>query len=132
MHCLVTGGGGFLGSAIVQQLLAQGHQVRTYQRQRYPSLESQNVEQFQAALAQQPVPAANSPDLAAVALRPHLIWGPGDPHLVPRILARARSGRLSLIGKRSNLVDSTYIDNAAHAHLLAAQKLSPSAPCAGK
>ncbi len=66
------------------------------------------------AIAERLVLAANSAELATVALRPHLIWGPGDPHLVPRILARARSGRLSMIGKKKNLVDSTYIDNAAH------------------
>ena len=51
------------------------------------------------AIAEQLVLAANSPTLATIALRPHLIWGPGDPHLVPRILARARAGRLSMIGK---------------------------------
>ena len=84
------------------------------------------------ALAEQLVLAANSPDLATIALRPHLIWGPGDPHLVPRILARARAGRLRLIGNRNNLVDSTYIDNAAHAHLLAAERLAPGSACAGK
>ena len=225
MNCLVTGGGGFLGLAIVKQLLAKNHSVRTYQRNLYPALTALNVEQIQAdlsdvsaltaatknidllfhvaakpgvwgsyadfhtpnvvgtqnvlaacrsagvprliftsspsvvfngrdenqitesapypkrylahypktkAIAEQLVLAANSPNLSTIALRPHLIWGPGDPHLVPRILARARSGRLSMIGKRNNLVDSTYIDNAAHAHLLAAQHLAPSAPCAGK
>ena len=67
--------------------------------------------------------AANGPDLATVALRPHLIWGPGDNHLIPRIVARARAGRLRRIGRRPNLVDSIYIDNAADAHLLAADRL---------
>ncbi len=79
--------------------------------------------------------AANSAKgggLATVALRPHLIWGPGDPHLVPRILGRARIGRLSMIGNRENLFDSTYIDNAAHAHVLAVDHLAAGAPCAGK
>ncbi len=84
------------------------------------------------ALAEQRVLAANGPDLATVALRPHLIWGPGDPHLAPRILARARAGRLRLVGRRANRVDSTYIDNAAHAHLLAADRLRPGARCAGR
>ena len=59
--------------------------------------------------------AANGPDLATVALRPHLIWGPGDPHLVPRVLARAREGKLRRIGSRPVRVDVTYIDNAADA-----------------
>jgi 2-alkyl-3-oxoalkanoate reductase len=225
MNCLVTGGGGFLGLAIVKQLLERGHKVRTFQRGRYAALDALNVESIQGdladvqalttaaknidilfhvaakpgvwgtyadfhvpnvvgtqnvlaacraagvprliftsspsvvfsgsdenqitestpypkrylahypktkAIAEKLVLAANSPTLATVALRPHLIWGPNDPHLVPRILARARIGRLSMIGNRKNLVDSTYIDNAALAHLLAAEHLAPSAPCAGK
>lgn len=84
------------------------------------------------ALAEQMVLDANSDSLATVALRPHLIWGPGDPHLVPRIIERARVGRLRLVGKQNNLVDSTYIDNAALAHVLAAKALVPDASCAGK
>jgi len=84
------------------------------------------------ALAEQMVLNANSDSLATVALRPHLIWGPGDPHLVPRIVERARAGRLRLVGKQNNLVDSTYIDNAALAHVLTAEALAPEANCAGK
>ena len=53
------------------------------------------------AKAEQAVLAANGPELATVALRPHLIWGPGDPHLIPRILARAREGKLRRIGSLS-------------------------------
>lgn len=84
------------------------------------------------ATAEQMVLQANGDSLATVALRPHLIWGPGDPHLVPRILDRARRGRLRLLGTKRNLVDSTYIDNAAEAHVLAVDRLSASAACAGK
>ncbi|MEE8233942.1 MAG: NAD-dependent epimerase/dehydratase family protein [Gammaproteobacteria bacterium] len=84
------------------------------------------------ALAEQMVLDANSDALVTIALRPHLIWGPGDPHLVPRIIERARDGRLRLVGKQNNLVDSTYIDNAALAHVLAAETLAPDASCAGK
>lgn len=84
------------------------------------------------ALAEQMVLEANNETLATVALRPHLIWGPGDPHLAPRIIERAKTGRLRLVGKQNNLVDSTYIDNAALAHILAAEALAPSAICAGK
>ena len=84
------------------------------------------------ALAEQSVLAANNQELSTIALRPHLIWGPGDPHLVPRVLSRARNKRLALLGDGSNQVDSTYVDNAAHAHLLALDKLSPVAPCAGQ
>ncbi len=225
MNYLVTGGGGFLGSAVVRQLLERGHHVRTFQRGEYPELAAMGVEAIRGdladaeklhsaaagmeavfhvaakpgvwgtykdfhvpnvvgtqnviaackaanvgrliftsspsvvfdgsdesnitesapypkrylahypktkAMAEKLVLAANCETLATVSLRPHLIWGPGDPHLVPRILARARSGRLSMIGKKKNLVDSTYIDNAALAHVLAGERLAPNAPCAGK
>ncbi|MBI5209968.1 MAG: NAD-dependent epimerase/dehydratase family protein [Elusimicrobia bacterium] len=225
MRALVTGGGGFLGKAIVTRLLARGDSVRSVARGSYPELASLGVSVvrgdiadpaslaeaaagvdvvFHAAakagvwgdpaeyhrsnvagtrnvlaacrergvrrlvytsspsvvfdgrdqegidesapyperhLASYPatkaeaerlVLAADGPDLATVALRPHLIWGPGDNHLVPRIVARAREGRLLKLGGPPRKVDSTYIDNAADAHLLAADRLAPGAPPAGK
>ena len=84
------------------------------------------------ATAERRILAANDKRLATVALRPHLIWGPGDTHLVPGILARGRAGRLRRIGKARNLVDFTYVENAAQAHLLAAARLSPGSPIAGR
>jgi nucleoside-diphosphate-sugar epimerase len=75
------------------------------------------------ACAEQAVLAANSDTLRTCALRPHLIWGPGDTHLVPRLLARARTGRLRRVGEGANLVDITYVENAAEAHLQAADAL---------
>lgn len=225
MKVLVTGGGGFLGCAIVRQLLKRGDAVRSYSRGAYPELTRLGVEQLQGdladrnalikaaqgceciyhvaakagiwgnyhvfhqanvagtenvlgacrqhgikrlvytsspsvvfdgrdvaggdeslpypahfeahyphtkALAEQLVLAANAPDLATVALRPHLIWGPGDNHLVPRIVAKARAGRLRRIGNRPCLVDTVYVDNAARAHLLAADRLVPGSAIAGK
>ncbi|MCG9696421.1 2-alkyl-3-oxoalkanoate reductase [Shewanella sp. Isolate11] len=84
------------------------------------------------ALAEQKVIAANSQALRTVSLRPHLIWGPNDPHLVPRVLDRARRKRLKLVGKQDKLVDTIYVDNAAYAHILAAVELSkPESRCAG-
>jgi nucleoside-diphosphate-sugar epimerase len=226
MRALVTGGGGFLGGAIVRLLRQQGREVRSFTRSAYPWLDELGVEQslgdladaaaveraaagvdvvfhvaakagvwgrredffatnvtgteniiaacrklgvsrlvytstpsvvhgggdlegadesvpypkeFDApypetkAIAEKAVLAANGPDLATVALRPHLIWGPGDPHLIPRVIARAREGKLRRIGSRPVKVDVTYIDNAAEAHLLAARSLSDStSPAAGK
>lgn len=225
MNVLVTGGGGFLGRAIVQRLRERGDRVRSLARNLYPELEALGVTQVRGDLAdagtvsaaaagcelvfhvaakagvwgdyqdyyranvvgtanviaacrahgidrlvytsspsvvfdgkdmegvdesvpypahfeahyprtkaeaEQLVLAANGPMLATTALRPHLIWGPGDNHLVPRILDRGRRGRLRRIGNRPNLVDTLYIDNAADAHLQAADALAVGSPVAGK
>lgn len=225
MKVLVTGGAGFLGSAISRRLLERGDEVRAFQRSAAPELEQAGAEIVQGdisdaasvreaasgcelvvhtaakagvwgpseafdaaniegtrnvvdacrsnginrlvytsspsaifsagdednvdesapypehfladyprtkAAAEKIVMGANDAGLATVSLRPHLIWGPGDPHLVPRIVDRARRGRLRLLGKRKNLVDSTYIDNAAEAHILAIDRIQPGAACAGK
>ena len=225
MNALVTGGGGFLGGAIVRRLRDRGDAVHSLSRGRYPALDALGVIQHQGdladplvvsraaagcdivfhvaakagvggryrdyhranvlgtsnvltacrhhgiarlvytsspsvvftgrdmvgvdesvpypshyeadypqtkAIAERMVLQANGPLLATVALRPHLIWGPGDNHLIPRILARARAGRLRRIGTESKLIDSVYIDDAAEAHLLAADRLAPASPIAGK
>jgi nucleoside-diphosphate-sugar epimerase len=225
MKALVTGGGGFLGGAIVRRLVERGWSVRAFQRGHYPQLEALGVEQIRGdiadpevvdgavadcaivfhaaakvdqwgasppfyrtnvvgtenvlaamrrhgvpklvftstpsvvhsggdlagvdesepypehigaayprtkAMAEMTVLAANDGKLATVALRPRLIWGPGDTNLVAQLVERARSGRLRLVGDGTNLVDTTYIDNAADAHLLAADRLAPGAPCAGR
>jgi nucleoside-diphosphate-sugar epimerase len=76
------------------------------------------------AIAEREVLAANSPELHTVALRPHLIWGVGDPHLVPRLLARAHAGRLRIVGSGRNRVDMVHIENAVDAHLQAEQALA--------
>ncbi len=225
MKALVTGGGGFLGGAIVRLLRQRGDSVRSLTRSNYPWLDELGVEQclgdltdtaaveqavagcdivfhvaakagvwgrkrdyfdtnvtgtenviaacrkfgvrklvytstpsvvhsnsdienaneslpyprhFDAyypeskAIAEKAVIAANGPNLATVSLRPHLIFGPGDPHLIPRILQRAREGKLRRIGSRSVKVDVTYIDNAADAHINAANRLDVGSICAGK
>ena len=215
MKILVTGGGGFLGSAICRQLLARGHEVIAYQRSASDELEksgcqvvrgditdasllnsttkgvdavihtaakaglsvryddffrpnvtgTENIinaclknkvpklvftsspsvthtdgdieggdeslpyaEHYSSpypatkALAEQLVIAAHCSELHTVSLRPHLIWGPGDNHLLPNLLKRASSGKLRLPGPEK-LIDTVYIDNAAEAHLLALGKL---------
>ena len=225
MKALVTGGGGFLGSAIIRKLLDRGDHVLSLSRRYYASLEALRVEQvrgdvadakvvrkaadgcdivfhvaakagiwgraddyertnvsgtenvIQACLAlgierlvytsspsvvfagvdqegvdeSEPYPDhylahyprtkaaaerrvrdANGDRLATVTLRPHLIWGPGDNHLVPRIIARARAGKLKLVGKTPKRVDSVYIDDAADAHLLAADRLETGTDIAGQ
>jgi len=84
-----------------------------YYRAHYPATK---------ALAEQMVMAANSAELRTVSLRPHLIWGPGDNHLLPSLLARAKGTKLKLPGPEK-LIDTVYIDNAADAHLLALDRL---------
>ena len=84
------------------------------------------------AIAEREVLAASDASLAVVALRPRLIWGPGDVQLLPRLVERARAGRLRIVGSGDNLVDTTYIDNATQAHFDAFERLAPGAACAGK
>ena len=83
------------------------------------------------ALAEQEVLAANCEALATVAIRPHLVWGPGDTSMMPRVLAKARQGRVRLIGAPQP-VDTLYIDNAVAAHLAAHDRLQFGAPPAGR
>lgn len=83
--------------------------------------------------AEKLVLAANGREgLATVALRPHLIVGPDDPHLLPRIVARAQAGKLAIVGDGRNEVSLTWVGNAVDAHLAAADRLEARAPHAGK
>ena len=225
MKILVTGGGGFLGKAIVRQLLERGDEVRIVARSDYPEVREMGAETHQGdlgesgvateaasgcdviihtaakagvwgkredyirsnvtatahileacranginklvftsspsvtfdggdaegagndlpypdeflsyypetkAAAEKLVLDANGPELMTVSLRPHLIWGPGDPHLIPRVVERARAGQLKIVGDGQNVVDLTYVENAAVAHLQALDGLeSHDAPPAG-
>ena len=84
------------------------------------------------AIAERTVLNARNEHLAVVAIRPHLVWGPGDTQLVGRIVDRAASGRLAVIGTGNALVDSTYIDNAVSAHIAALDALHIGSDCDGK
>lgn len=84
------------------------------------------------AIAEQKVLAANGPDLATCSLRPHLIWGPRDTHILQLLIDRSREGKLIQIGEGKNLVDLTYVENGADAHLQAADALEPESAVAGK
>jgi len=76
------------------------------------------------AIAERMVLQANGQgQLSTTALRPHLVWGPGDTNLIPRLLDRARKGKLMMVGDGTNRVDLTYVENVADAHLLAADRL---------
>lgn len=224
MHILVTGGGGFLGQAIVRQLVARGDEVATLNRSDYPRLAALGVtchrgdigdreavrsavegaeavihvaakagpglrtadfvranvvgtgnvldacrehgirflvhtsspsvvhagedieggdeslpypDHFPApypatkAEAERMVLAASGDDLKACALRPHLIWGPGDNQLLPRLIEKNRAGRLKLPAP-DKLIDTVFIDNAALAHVLALENLTGPGSAAGR
>lgn len=85
------------------------------------------------ATAEREVLLANDgQDLRTVALRPHLIFGPGDTNLVPTILAMASAGRLVRVGSGKNRTDLTFIDDCVEAHLLAWRTLQNNAQIGGK
>jgi len=220
---LVTGGGGFLGKAIVKQLVENGETVTSFSRGYYPELKALGVKQIQGDLGDRdavtnalegmdlvfhvaakagvwgryneyyvpnvlgtkniidacrlhqvgrlvytsspsvvfdghdmegvnesvPYPAkshnnytktktiaekeitqAANQGLNVITLRPHLIWGPEDPHLVKRIVERAH--KLVRVGNKNSFVDTIYIDNAAEAHILAAKSLLEKPELSGK
>src|SRR5690606_20904440 len=90
-------------------------------------------EDFQApyaatkAIAEQEALAANGPELAVVALRPRVSWGPGDPQILPSMVERAHAGRLHVVGDGTNKVDIAYVDNAVQAQLGALDHVEPGA-----
>ncbi|MEQ1826033.1 MAG: NAD-dependent epimerase/dehydratase family protein [Pirellula sp.] len=75
------------------------------------------------AIAERKVLESNQPQLATCSLRPHLIWGVGDPHLIPRVIARCKAGRLRRVGSGTNWIDTVHVDQAAVAHRLALERL---------
>lgn len=85
------------------------------------------------AIAERLVISANGSDgLLTTSLRPHLVWGPRDNHLIPKVLERAKSGQLFIVGDGLNKVDITYVENAADAHLQAADHLREGSAVAGQ
>lgn len=97
----------------------------------YPDRYENNYSRSKA-IAEREVMGANGQDgLLTVSLRPHLIIGPRDRHLLPRVIARIGTGRVPQIGDGTNRVDLTYVEDAARAHLLAADALASGTPAAG-
>ncbi|MCB2183164.1 MAG: NAD-dependent epimerase/dehydratase family protein [Desulfobulbaceae bacterium] len=83
-------------------------------------------------IAEKKILSANSEGLLTTALRPHLVWGPGDTNLIPRLVERGKKRQLKIVGTAENIVDISYIDNVAMAHLLAAENLEKTASAAGQ
>jgi nucleoside-diphosphate-sugar epimerase len=84
------------------------------------------------AMAERLVNGAHSDDLRTISLRPHLVWGPYDSHLIPGILRRASSGRLRRIGNKEHFIDTTYIDNMVDSLILAAKALESNSEAVGR
>lgn len=84
------------------------------------------------AQAEKEVLAKNSNDLSTVAIRPHLIYGPGDKNLIPRVVDAAKKGRIKIIGDGNNLVDVSYVENVSAVHVRALENLGPQSSIAGK
>jgi 2-alkyl-3-oxoalkanoate reductase len=224
MNALVTGGGGFIGSALANELLKKGYRVTSLSRNDYPALRragievktgdisdinqvlkacegmdivfhvaakagtsgcysdyyranvtgtiniihackmnnikyliytssasvvfnGKNIEGGDESLPYPPMPLsyytatkafaeqmilqANSPRLRTIALRPHLVYGPEDNHLLPEIISRAKTGKLRRIGNGKNMIDVTYIDNVTAAHINAAKAVVNNPETAG-
>ncbi len=83
-------------------------------------------------IAEKKVLSVDQTNLKTSAIRPHLIWGPGDPHLIPRLIDRGKKGTLKIVGDGENMVDITYIENVAVAHILAARNLLSSGSSSAK
>ena len=75
------------------------------------------------AIAERYVLTSNDSELGTISLRPHLIWGPGDTHIIPGLIERAKEGKLVKVGDGKNIADMVYVDNAADAHVLALEAL---------
>lgn len=84
-------------------------------------------------LAEKFVLAANDgQNFLTCAIRPHLIWGPGDPHLFPRVIQKGKEGKLKVVGDGENLVDIVYVENAALAHVQAFEHLKSGSRVCGQ
>lgn len=83
-------------------------------------------------LAEKLVLKNNTRELKTISLRPHLIYGPGDNHLIPRVISSAKDSRLRIVGYGRNKVDMIYIDNAVQGHIDAWYGLINMMDCAGK
>ncbi|MFT4624692.1 MAG: nucleoside-diphosphate-sugar epimerase [Myxococcota bacterium] len=129
--CRASGAGRLIYTS-TPSVIGYAHEVEGIAEAPYPDTWESPYGHTKAA-AEREVLAANGPDLATVSLRPHLIIGPRDNNLLPRVVDRARQGRMMIVGAGDNTVDITYVDNAAWAHLDAAEAMTDSsAACAGK
>lgn len=85
------------------------------------------------ALAEQRLLAAHGQHgLAICALRTAGIYGPGDRHRLPSVIAAIDAGQYARMGDGRAVFNHVYIDNVIHAHLLAADALNLTTPPGGR
>lgn len=108
------------------------HQIHVDETAPYASKFLANYPRSKAMAEQHVLAASDGAGLMTCALRPHLIWGPGDRHLVPRLMERARSGQLRRVGDGTNQIDMIHVENAALAHIRAAEALQPGSRVCGQ
>lgn len=108
------------------------HQINVDETAPYPARFLANYPRSKAMAEQHVLQAHDESRLMTCALRPHLIWGPGDRHLVPRLLERARAGQLRRVGDGTNQIDTVYVENAAWAHVQAAEHLKAGSAAGGR
>ena len=107
------------------------HQINQNESATYPTKWLAHYPHSKALAERRVLDANDDHGLMTCALRPHLIWGPGDRHLIPRVIERARKRQLRRVGDGSNQIDTTYVENAALAHVLAAEAMQPDSPVCG-
>ena len=107
------------------------HQIHQDESAAYAKTWLCNYPKSKALAEQHVLDSDDHAKLMTCALRPHLIWGPGDRHLIPRMINRGRMKQLRRVGDGTNQIDTTYVDNAAHAHVLAAEALVKGSPVCG-
>ncbi len=108
-----------------------GHQMNLNETVGYPKKWLCHYPHSKALAEQYVLHADDDPDLMTCALRPHLIWGPGDRHLIPRLFKRAKANQLRRVGDGTNQIDTIYVENAALAHIQAAEAMKPGSPVCG-
>ena len=108
------------------------HQINMDEKAPYPRKWLCHYPHSKALAEQYVLEADEHKELMTCALRPHLIWGPGDNHLIPRLIQRAKNKKLRRVGDGTNQVDTIYVENAAEAHLMAAEALKPGSPVCGQ
>jgi nucleoside-diphosphate-sugar epimerase len=122
----------FVHTSSPSAVLGLGGHMGTDETMPYPSVHLNAYGETKQKSEEIVLAANDGKTFLTCALRPHLIWGPGDPHIFPRIIQKARDGKLKIVGEGENLVDISYVENVAKAHVQAMEHLVPGGRMAGE